>query len=274
MEAESAKNIFEERLSALGVEFQIDGNGCYSIEADKNSITANIENIAREYARDGDPDSVRRFADQIVDRVTYQTPSWELVQPYIRFQLEPDDYADGFDIILHHCVGDGLVKVFVYVSEDGRRITWISAELLRVWDATPDQVVSLAEQNMRKIVSEANIEILDGNGITLGMIATQESPFKASLLLADNFRELVEPNLGFPLYAVAPCRDFVFLVPHTDRNALGRLGDVVMEQFKNSGYSVTMDVLEITKDGLSSIGRFAPKNSPDQGSSAAGSDPK
>jgi hypothetical protein len=254
---ESAKEIFEQRLRELGVEFKIDENGLYAITLEDYSLTVNLDNVAKDYKRDGDPDSVRRFANQVLEDFREPTPDWDSVQPYVRFQLEPDDYADGFGGILHSRVVDGLMKVFVYVPEVGSRITWISEMTVKTWGVTPDQVYSIAEKNMRKITSEANIEIEEGNGVTLGMISTDETPFKASLLLSDNFRELVEPKLGFPVYAVAPCRDFVFVVPHAQKDTLGRLGRVVIEQFHNSGHSVTMDVLEITEEGLSAIGTFA-----------------
>lgn len=254
---ESAKAIFEQRLQDLGVEFEIDENGLYAIKLEDNSLTVNLENVAKDYERDGDLDSVRRFADQVVEDFTQPIPDWDSVQPHVRFQLEPDDYANGFGDVLHSRVADGLVKVIVYVSEDQGRITWISDHTVSDWGVAPDQVFAMAEKNMQKIAREASIEIEEGNGVTLGMIPTEETPFKASLLLAGNFRELVQPKLGFPVYAVAPCRDFVFLVPHTNKDSLGRLGSVVTKEFNNSGHSVTMDVLEVTDEGLSAIGTFA-----------------
>lgn len=253
----SAKEIFEHRLQDHGIEFEIDDNGLYAIKLDDNSLTVSLENVAKEYERDGDPDAVRRFADQVVGDFDHSTPDWDSVQPHVRFQLEPDDYANGFEDILHSPVANGLVKVIVYVSENQGRITWISDRIVSDWGVRPDEVFATAEANMRKIARDAKIETQEGNGVMLGMISTEETPFKASLLLADNLRELVEPKLGFPVYAVAPCRDFVFLVPHTNRDALGRLGAVVTKEFNNSGHSVTMDVLEVTDEGLSVIGTFA-----------------
>lgn len=220
-EPESAKEIFEKRLRDRGVAFEIVEHGLYVIKLEGNSITANLSSVSKDYVRDGDPESIRRFADQVMEGINEPTPDWESVQPYLRFQLEPDDSVDGFAGILHSRVADGLVKVFVYTPKDGSKIAWISEDTVRDWNVTPDQVFSVAEKNMRKIASEAKIEVEDGNGITLGMISTEETPFKASLILADNFRDLIEAKLGFPVYAVAPCRDFVFIIPHANKDALG-----------------------------------------------------
>jgi hypothetical protein len=66
-EPESAKEIFEQRLRDLGVGFEIDENGFYTIALEDNALTVNLENVAKDYERDGDPDSVRRFANQVVE---------------------------------------------------------------------------------------------------------------------------------------------------------------------------------------------------------------
>lgn len=258
-EHESANSIFEARMKERGIAFEINENGLYVVQVEGTTFTINLENVVKDYQRDGDPDSVRRFADRLLEDRQERTPDWKSVQPFIRFQLEPDDYADGFDGFLHARVEDDLVKVFVYTSEDGSRINWISDDAVMRWGVAADQVMEVAGRNMRKITAESRIELREIDGVTLGMISTTESPFKASILLADNFKELVEPHLGFPVYAVAPCRDFVFLIPSKNKDFLGRLGGVVKKEYDGSGYSVTMDVLEIADEGVTAIGSFAPK---------------
>lgn len=259
-EPESPNSIFEARIKEHGMAFEIDENGLYVFQVEGTTFTVNLENVAKDYQRDQDPDAIRRFADRLLADYNESTPDWQTVQPFIRFQLEPDDYADGFDGTLHSRVDDDLVKVFVYTPEDGSRITWISDDTVAGWGVSTDQVIATAERNMRKVTAESQIELKEIDGVTLGMISTEEFPFKASILLADNFRQLVEPQLGFPVYAVAPCRDFVFLIPHNNKDFLGRLGGVVKKEYHESGHSVTMDILEITDEGMSAIATFAPKN--------------
>lgn len=264
-EPKSAKQVFETRLRENGVAFEIDKNGLYIIRLAGNTLSVNLKNVVKDFERDGNLDSVRQFADRVSAGYVLSTPDWESVQPYVRFQLEPDDYADGFAGTLHTRVDDDLVKVFVYTPKDGSSITWISDAAVRDWGVTVAQVMDVAEENMRQIARESKIELKEIDGVTLGMISTEEYPFKASILLASNFRDLVEPHLGFPVYAVAPCRDFVFLIPHKNRDFLGRLGGVVKKEYEESGHSVTMDILEITEDGLSAIATFAPKTTEPDG---------
>ena len=88
------------------------------------------------------------------------------------------------------------------------------------------------------------------------MLSTEETPFKASLILSPAFRELVSPTLGWPVYVVVPSRDFAFVIRREDRDFLDRLGHVVVREYDNSGYSITTDVLEVSDDGIKAIGSF------------------
>ena len=74
--------------------------------------------------------------------------------------------------------------------------------------------------------------------------STEETPFKASLILSPAFRELVSPKLGWPVFVVVPCRDFAYVISGEDRDLLGRLGGVVVKEYQNSGYPITKDVLK------------------------------
>lgn len=73
------------------------------------------------------------------------------------------------------------------------------------------------------------------------------------------FRNLVEPELGWPVYVVVPARDFAFVISKKDQALLGQLGTVVLREFNESGYPITADVLEVGDNGLTAIGSFAPK---------------
>ena len=68
--------------------------------------------------------------------------------------------------------------------------------------------------------------VVGGNeidGVELGFIATW-LPFKASLVLAPNLREIVGARLGWPLMAVVPDRDFLYLWAARHTNFVQRVG--------------------------------------------------
>ena len=93
------------------------------------------------------------------------------------------------------------------------------------------------------------------------MISTSETPFKASLILSPAFRDLVSPTHGWPVNVVAPCRDFVYVIREDNRELLGRIGRVVVEEYRKASYRITKDVLQITDEGVTAIGTYAEPDS-------------
>jgi hypothetical protein len=82
-----------------------------------------------------------------------------------------------------------------------------------------------------------------------------DSPYKASTIFATAFKQLVEPALGWPVLVVLPCRDFVYVI--ADGSPLvGKFGSVVVNEFKNSGYPITTEVLRVSDEGIEALGRF------------------
>src|SRR5262249_38298122 len=97
----------------------------------------------------------------------------------------------------------------------------------------------------------------------LGMLSNELSAFKAALLFCPNLREMVEPVLGWPLFAVMPCRDFVYVLSQKDKPLLGRMGHVVMREYEKSGYPISTEVFEITDEGIRAIGDYQPAPAPE-----------
>jgi len=61
--------------------------------------------------------------------------------------------------------------------------------------------------------------------------------------------------LTWPVLVVIPCRDFIYVLEQ-DQELINRIGRVVVEEFQNSGYPITTEVLRISDDGIEVIGRF------------------
>jgi len=75
------------------------------------------------------------------------------------------------------------------------------------------------------------------------------------VILAPSFREWVEPHLAWPVCVVVPCRDFIYVFKE-DQDLFGRLGGVVVREFKESGYPLTTEVLRISDEGIEAIGAY------------------
>ncbi|MDX1930793.1 MAG: hypothetical protein SFV81_29990 [Pirellulaceae bacterium] len=255
----NADELFQLELAKRNLSFTIADDGRYNIQIGDVNAVFSLENVRRNYERDHDADAISRFAMQLDVDMFEDIPAWESVKSHARFSIEPADYETGFDDTLHEIVNDELVKVFVFTPPDGSRISWITESMLSDWNVSRETVVSQANLNMSRLVAETQLEIEVIDGVKLGMLSTNETPFKASLILSEGFRKLVSPSHGWPVYAVAPTRDFVYIVPCANRDFLGRLGAVVLREYNESGHPVTADVLEVGDDGVTAIGSFAPK---------------
>lgn len=255
----TADELFQAELVKRGLPFTINVDGLYEIRIGDVTATVNLENIRRTYARDHDADAIVRFAKQLDVDMFDEIPNWNDVKAFLRFSLEPSDYETGLDDTLHEIVTDELVKIFVFTPPDGSRITWITDSMLADWQVTRETLVKQANANMSQLLADTTLDVEDIDGVKLGMLSTEETPFKASLILTDRFHELVAPTHGWPVYVVAPARDFVYVISRENREFLGRLGAVVLREYSDSGYPVTPDVLEVGDDGVTAIGSFAPK---------------
>lgn len=249
-----ADDIFRSELERRGIAYSITPTGLYEVQVDDQTAMVSLENIRRNYDRDGDAYAIVRFVDQI--HLEKDIPGWDDVRPYVRYSLEPSNYETGFDGVLLETISDELNKVFVYTLADGSRITWINESMLKDWAVTREQVVQQAEDNMAAIVEQTKFEVKEIDGMKLGMILTDETPFKASLILSRAFRHIVEPTHGWPVLAVVPCRDFAYIIREDDRELLSRLGRVVVDEYRNSGHPITRDVLLVADEGITATGTF------------------
>lgn len=257
----TADELFQAELAQRGLEYTVDDDGHYHIAIGDVKKTANLDNVRRNYERDKDPTAIVQFVEQLTRKDSGAVPTWSEVQEFVRYSLEPSDYEPGLlERSVHEFVTQSLIKVFVYVSPDGSRISWITDSMLETWQVSRDTVAAIAEENIAQIVSDTKLECAEIGNVSLGMLNTEETPFKASLILSPEFRNLVSDSHGWPVYAVVPTRDFVYVIAKADSAILNRMGAVVQREYNSSGYPITLEVLEVSDDGIKAIGTFAPRS--------------
>jgi hypothetical protein len=81
-------------------------------------------------------------------------------------------------------------------------------------------------------------------------------PSNASLLLAPSLRVAVSKVVGWPVLAVAPDRDFLYIWNGGHRELITRLGAVVVRTHSRAPYPLSTEVLEIS-DAIRSIGSYS-----------------
>ena len=213
-------------------------------------FTVNLDNIAKEYARDRDTKLISRFADAVIASQK-PIPPWGQAKAGIRFVAEPSDYEFGDALV--DPITESLCRVLSYVNKDETVISWLTASHLDKWGRPKEVVMEAAARNMGVLLRKSPVEVETIDHFKLGMLATH-SPLKASLIFSPNLKKIVSAKLGWPIYVVIPCRDFTYLFP--DTGLIERLGGVVVREFSKSAYPISTEVFRVSDTGIEAIGRF------------------
>jgi hypothetical protein len=159
-------------------------------------------------------------------------------------------------------VSDDVAEFLKPRAQDGnpdekhtRHLSPSQPEMLEKWRVARDEVETAALGNLAAALANASIEYKDIDGVRLGFVGTT-LPFKSALTLAPNLRDVVSPILGWPLHAVVPDRDFLYLWDARHRTFLHRVGGVVVKEFAAAPYPLTTEVFEIRDDGITAIRAF------------------
>jgi hypothetical protein len=243
---------FERELVARDVAFNIDpDSGCYAVAVGGAQLLVNLENLERDVALSGDADHVSRFVDSVLNSVSVANRELSALDLY--WCLEPNDYEEKPEFRV--AVSDRVDRVLVALSSDGSLITWVGRDTLRSLGLSESDASSLAFANLGRALSEATVQVADSNGVPLAIITTT-MPFKASLILAPNLREVVGAVVGWPLMALVPDRDFLYLWPARHKDFVQRVGGVVVREYSRAPYPLSTEVYEIADGTIRAIGAF------------------
>ncbi|MEW4451613.1 hypothetical protein AB1L30_02905 [Bremerella sp. JC817] len=243
---------FEKELTARGLTFEFDAEtDRYRVQIEDFEMMVNLDNVARDVEANGDLKRVSRFVDAIVE--TAHHPDDALVAENLYWSLEPNDYDPPADIRVP--LSGTTDRVLVHISPGGRTIRWVTPEMLAKIELSPDEAGAIAFANLDRALAAATFESQTVDEAKLGYFVT-DFPCKAALLLAPTLRDIVEPTMGWPVLAVAPDRDFVYVWGAEFQALTGRVGPVVVREFSNASYPISTEVWSIDDDNMQAIGEF------------------
>lgn len=255
---ELARRLFEAELARRGVSFSIDPeSGRHLLEKDGYKCRVSLENIARDLDGEDDAGRMARFVDVIMISLSGRKDHWQIDQLY--WMLEPNDYEEKADY--REAVSKQADRVLAFYDEEAGRMTWVTADMLDKLGLSLEQASAAATGNLGMELASVGVETSDMQGVTLGMVPSY-LPFKSSLILAPNLKKVVGEKVGWPLLAVAPVRDFLYLWPAEHLDFAGRVGRVVVREYQNSAYPISTEVFRIDDGGIEAIGAF-PVEPPD-----------
>jgi hypothetical protein len=244
--------VFEAELISRGLEFSIDEeSGRHVVSVKGFTVMVSLENLERDFSRGGGEARVANFVDQIVT-VAAGASAPRTVEGLF-WSLEPNDYAEPWPYRSE--ISNRVDKALAYFSASAGTVTFVTPEILEELGLEEDEAFAKAEENLARWAGEAEVQYRDIDGVRLGYLATT-FPCKASLILAPNFKSIVEPTLGWPLLAVAPDRGFLYLWAARHEEFAGRVGHVVVREYQEASYPISTEVYQISDIGIVALGEF------------------
>lgn len=251
-ESMSVEQLFETDLKEQKVSYEKEGDFLYSIETVDGKREISIYNLHQNYLRDNDPEVIKRFVKNILPPIIGDL-SWSQLKEGIYPSLEPSDYK-FVDEVIHKRLADTTIVVMAYYNHVLNKIRFISDKDLKNIGIDVQVAWDQAYRNIDSIMDETDVTFTDIDGQLLGMIETHE-PHKASLILSNKLKVKIEKEIGWPVYAVDPARDFVYLFSK-EGGLVNKVGAVVVREFKNSGYPISTDVWELSDSKQTAIGAY------------------
>lgn len=245
-----AAELFEAELRHRKIDFTVQAGGAgYEIRFADRLFQVHLDNLSRQL--DGGSHDVERVA-KFVDAVVKAAAPRMFSAERLYWCLEPT--AQLGEASVRENISPQVDRVLCDIPPDGSLISSVSNDDVSTLGMRIEQAKQYASTNLDGALRESQLSIHDVDGVSLGFF---ESDFvsKASLLLAANLRDVVAPVLGWPVLAVAPDRDFVYVWSAQHQQFAQRVGPVVVREYANSAYPLTTEVFEIG-DSIHAVGAF------------------
>ena len=254
------QELFEAELARRGLRHAADvRSGRCVVWVRGAKLAVSLDNLARQLTGDeGDAERVAWFTDQVIAAAGPAA----LTADRLYWCLEPNDYRDRPDY--RAAVSPRLDRVLVHADPVAALIRWITPRALSELGLSADEASERAWSNLGAAARRAP-QVTTGpvEGVTLLSFAAG-IPSNASLLLAPSLREVVSGVAGWPVLAVAPEHDVVYLWNAAHRELADRLGKMVVRVHASAPYPLSTELFEIS-DSIRAIGSYRPDDSSAQG---------
>lgn len=246
-------SVFQSLLDKKQVSYRLLEDGRYELQTDSGVRTVSTDNIKKNFARDKDAEAVARFLETVLT-IEQSMPGWDKAKAHLFPLLVSAELELGKGAVAR-TVSDKTLMVLVYHVEGSGEIRFVQAGDLDEWRISAAVAWETALEQLNERALKTDVTMLAADGVNLASIYAEE-PYKASLLLAPGLKQRLPASMGWPVIAVAPARDFVYLLPKSEFEKAPGLGAVVVKEFKESGYPISTEVWELSDAGMTAIGEY------------------
>lgn len=226
------------------------------ISQGETTLKVSLDNVRKNYERDKDTSHISDLVQTLISNSLELPSKWTDVQNDIYISLFPNYYE--FADSLHSKVTDEFSKVYIHSGQG--KLTWITPDDLKKWNITEADLDKQANQNADKLLAVTPISFDTIENRKVGLIEVEHTSLKPALLFAPSMKEKVKKDFGFPFYAVIPVRDFCYIFSEKDFNFFSaRIGQIVIDEYKKSGYPITTEILKFTDKEVKAVGKYPVK---------------
>lgn len=245
---------FESQIQKQGMKIDsVDETGLIYISQGELTLKISLDNLRRDYERDNDKSHISDFVQTLVSYSIEIPSNWSDAKDDIFISLFPNDY--DFNDFIRHEITDVFSKVYVHSGQG--KFSWITTEDMKKWNITETELDRQANINADNLLAKTKIGIDTIESHKLGLIEAEHPTLKGALLFAPTMKEKINKEFGFPFYAVIPVRDFCYIFSEKDFDFFSeRIGKVVVDEFKQSGYPITTEILKFTDQGVEAVGQY------------------
>ena len=243
---------FKLQIESNGMKIDsVDKTGLIYISQGDLTLQISLDNVRKNYERDKDETHISNLVQTIVSYNIEVPKNWEDAKNDIYISLFPNDF--DFQDILHKQITDEFSKI--YIHRGNGKLTWITKDDIREWSITESELEIQANNNADKLLAQTPILIDTFESRKLGFFDVDN--LKAALLFAPTMKEKIMADFGFPFYAVIPVKDFCYIFSEQDFDFYSaRIGNVVVEEYKKSGYPITTEILKFTNEGVKAVEKY------------------
>lgn len=179
--------------------------------------------------------------------------TWAQARSSVLFCLEPSDHAHPSEYRTE--LSGQVDRVPAILDSVTGQLTWVDRSRLELWGVPLDQVETEALGNLASAAASSFVEWKQIHDVRVGYFNTS-LPFESALLLAPGLRSIVASVIGWPIYAVVPHRDFVYIWAAEHAWFTERLAAVVRREYTAAKCPLSTEIFEIDDEGMRAVGVF------------------
>lgn len=245
---------FKSQIESNGMKIDsVDETGLIYISQGELTLKISLDNVRKNYERDKDKTHISDLVQTLLSYSIELPKNWADAKADIYISLFPNDF--DFQDFIHRQITDEFSKVYVHSGQD--KFSWITKKEIEQWGVTETEIDNQANNNADKLLKQTKISLDTIENRKLGLIEAEHTTLKGALLFAPTMKEKIKTDFGFPFYAVIPVRDFCYIFSEKDFDFFAeRIGKVVVDEYKQSGYPITTEILKFTDNGVEAVGKY------------------